>query len=167
MPGAMLQRGFWLYVWRVDSPKGEYLYVGRTGDNSSPFATPPHQRMGQHLGHNKNQNALRKYLERNGVKPEECDSFDLIAHGPLYAQMADMAAHVGPRDIVAALEKALADELSRVGYSVLNIVKCRRPLDAGLFETVREAFALHFPRLAAPKAGERDRPCSSRRTRSM
>ena len=27
LPGAMLQRGFWLYVWRVETPKGEFLYV--------------------------------------------------------------------------------------------------------------------------------------------
>ena len=30
LPGPMLQRGFWLYVWRVQTPKGERLYVGRT-----------------------------------------------------------------------------------------------------------------------------------------
>ena len=25
MPGAMLHRGFWLYVWRVETPAGELL----------------------------------------------------------------------------------------------------------------------------------------------
>jgi hypothetical protein len=147
MPGAMLERGFWLYVWRVDTHMGEYLYVGRTGDNSSPFATPPYQRMGQHLGHNKNQNALRKHLERTGIHPEQCRSFELVAHGPLYPDALDMAAHSGPRDVVAALEKALADELSRVGYRVLNKVNCRKPLNAELFGMVRGAFAVHFFRL--------------------
>ena len=45
LPGPMLQRGFWLYVWRVQTPKGERLYVGRTGDSSSPHATAPYTRV--------------------------------------------------------------------------------------------------------------------------
>ena len=49
LPAAMLERGFWLYVWKVETPAGEYLYVGRTGDNSTPYATPPYQRMGPFL----------------------------------------------------------------------------------------------------------------------
>lgn len=49
--GAFLRRGFWLYVWEVVAPDGaEYLYVGRTGDSSSPYAQSPFVRMGQHLG---------------------------------------------------------------------------------------------------------------------
>lgn len=53
--GAFLQRGFWLYVWRVIAPNStEVLYVGRTGDSSSPNAQSPFNRMGQHLGFQKN-----------------------------------------------------------------------------------------------------------------
>lgn len=147
LPGAMLERGFWLYVWRVEAPDGEYLYVGRTGDNSSPYATPPYQRMGQHLGHQKTQNALRKHLESKGIEPEQCHAFHLIAHGPLFPQAKDMAAHRAPRDVVAALEKALADTLSAVGYRVLNTVHCRKPLDEALFTRVREAFAKQLLKL--------------------
>lgn len=147
LPAAMLERGFWLYVWRVEARGGQYLYVGRTGDNSSPFAKPPYQRMGQHLGHQKNQNALRKYLERKGIKPERCHAFHLITHGPLYAQAQDMKAHKAPRDVVAALEKALADALKKSGYEVLNTVNCRKELDLTLWAAVRNAFAQHFPNL--------------------
>lgn len=147
LPAAMLESGFWLYVWRVKAPAGQYLYVGRTGDISSPNATPPYQRMGQHLGHQKNQNALRKYLESRGIAPERCHAFDLIAFGPLYAQAQDMAAHKVPRDIVAALEKALADALKESGYDVLNNVNCRKKLDQILWAVVRNAFAQHFPKL--------------------
>jgi hypothetical protein len=157
LPAAMLERGFWLYVWRVEAPAGEYLYVGRTGDTSTPYATPPYQRMGQHLGHQKNQNALRKYLESNGIEPERCHAFHLIAHGPLFPQAQDMASHLAPRDIVAALEKALAEALTAAGYDVMNTVYCRKPLDARLFAKVQAAFAAHFPSLAcrAPKTGGR------------
>src|SRR3989442_7195008 len=146
-PAAMLERGFWLYVWRVQAAVGEYLYVGRTGDNSSPYATPSYQRMGQHLGHQKTQNALRKHLEGRGIEPERCRAFDLIAHGPLFPQARDMQAHRPPRDIVAALEKALADALKAAGYEVMNAVHCRKPVDAALFAQVCVAFAAHFPAL--------------------
>jgi hypothetical protein len=147
IPAAMLERGFWLYVWRVVAPDGEFLYVGRTGDNSSPYATPPYQRMGQHLGHQKTQNALRKHLEERGIAPERCRTFHLIAHGPLFPQAKDMEAHKKPRDIVAALEKALADALEEAGYRVMNTVHCRKLLDAELFAGVRAAFSAHFPEL--------------------
>ncbi len=69
LPAAMLERGFWLYVWRVRVDQKQLLYVGRTGDNSSPFATAPYTRMGQHLGKQKNQNALRRHLEVKGIRP--------------------------------------------------------------------------------------------------
>lgn len=145
MPGAMLQRGFWLYVWRVDTPDGERLYVGRTGDSSSPNAAPPYARMGQHLGHVKASNALRAHLVRAGVEPESCRAFDLIAHGPLYAEQDDMDSHRVPRDIVAALEKQLACTLASAGYKVLNTVHCRQPLDKEIWSMVKAAFIEHFP----------------------
>ena len=147
LPGPMLERGFWLYVWKIDSPVGELLYVGRTGDNSSPHASPPFTRMGQHLSKNPNQNALRRHLESRGITPEECASFRLVAHGPLFPEAKDMEEHRGPRDVVAALEKALADTLRAVGYEVLNDVRSLMPLDETLFATVRSEFAVHFPKL--------------------
>ena len=128
MPGAMLERGFWLYVWRVETPKGEMLYVGRTGDSSSCKAAPPYARMGQHLGHVEASNTLRRYLKNKaGVKAEDCREYDLIAHGPLFREQADMEAHKGPRDIVAGLEKHLANTLKAAGYKVLNTVNSRKP----------------------------------------
>jgi hypothetical protein len=153
IPAAMLERGFWLYVWQVKAPEGEFLYVGRTGDNSSPYATPPYQRMGQHLGHQKTQNALRKHLEKKGISPERCTAFHLVAHGPLYPQAKDMEAHKAPRDVVAALEKELAEALMSAGYEVMNTVHCRKPLDAEMFCAVRAAFAAHFSKLRC-RAGQ-------------
>ena len=40
--GALLGRGFWLYVWRITDGSRSVLYVGRTGDSSSPHASYPH-----------------------------------------------------------------------------------------------------------------------------
>lgn len=144
----MIQRGFWLYVWRIASPDGELLYVGRTGDSSSSNAAAPFSRMGQHLGSNERQNMVRRHLERRGVAPEACTSFELIAHGPIFEEAQDWETHKERRDVVAALEKALADGLKLSGYEVLNEVKDRHDLDARLWFAVREAFAAHFPDLA-------------------
>ncbi len=94
LPGAMLERGLWLYVWRVETCDGfEVLYVGRTGDSSSHKAAPPYWRMGQHLGHSKGSNMLRQNLNRRDIDPESCRGFELIAHGTLFDQQIDMESH--------------------------------------------------------------------------
>lgn len=162
LPGRMLQRGFWLYVWQVKVP-GEaepWLYVGRTGDNSSPNASAPYTRMGQHLGHLENQNALRKHLTAKGLTLEEC-TFHLIAHGPIHPEVERpvdveerkrrhdelMALHRPLRDEVGAYERDLAAALRSAGYQVLNTVSWRRDGNPALWSDIRAAFARHFPKL--------------------
>lgn len=158
LPGAMVKRGFWLYVWRAETTVGDLLYVGRTGDNSSPNAVAPYTRMGQHLGFQSTQNALRKHLKGNDVEPENCAAFHLVAHGPIYlevtgdkstaaAREALMPAHKVPRDVVAAMECKLANDLTAAGYTVMNKVHCTASLDTDAYAPVRAAFAEHFPRL--------------------
>lgn len=153
----MLKRGFWLYVWRVQTPEGEKLYVGRTGDNSSPHATAPYTRMGQHLGFAKNQNSLRRLLLERGINPEACESFELIAHGPIFPEVEGhkelersvlMERHVPVRNIVGAMERELATALSQAGYDVMNKVSWKHPHDVALWQTVRDEFSTHFPKLA-------------------
>ena len=157
LPGPMLQRGFWLYVWRVNTPRGEMLYVGRTGDSSSPHATAPYTRMGQHLGFAKASNSLRRLLLENDVEPEACEAFDLVSFGPIFPEVSAEAGadrnermkhHKPIRDTLAGLEKQLCDALHASGYQVLNIVHSKKPVDAALWADVRDAFAGHFPKLA-------------------
>lgn len=161
----MLRRGFWLYVWRVARlGKDDLLYVGRTGDNSSPYASPPYIRMGQHLGSVQSQNALRTHLARRKVLLQGCEQFDLIAHGPIYPEVSKpagfkhgdkvataklMLLHQPIRDIVGAMEKQLAVELSTAGYDVMNVVKTRHKVQPADWLPVREAFAKDFPKLQA------------------
>jgi hypothetical protein len=146
--GKLLQRGFWLYVWEITTPQQELLYyVGRTGDNSSSNAQSPFNRMGQHLGFNDKSNVLRCRLQKRGIEPELC-SFRLFAHGPIIKEAAAFEEHRVQRDIVAAFEKALASALCAAGYNVINIVNCRRPLDASLFAEIRNAFTTEFPKLS-------------------
>lgn len=165
LPGPMLRRGFWLYVWRVQTPKGEKLYVGRTGDNSSPYASPAYVRMGQHLGDAKNTNALRKYLEDKEIDPQSC-SYEMIAHGPIYDEVHNgfdykdrktrailFEKHKPFRDDVAAMEKQLCDELREAGYTVLNPVNSNAPLNPKTWMPVRRAFAKEFPLLLRGSRG--------------
>jgi hypothetical protein len=166
LPGTMLRRGFWLYVWRVmTADDRELFYVGRTGDNSSPNASPPFTRMGQHLGFAKNQDALRRNLMARGICPEDCHAFHLVAHGPIHpevvkpdgyihadgsARAALMEKHVPIRNLVGAMEKRLAANLDAAGYEVLNSVKWKHVVADEDWLPVRDAFAKDFPRLENP-----------------
>ena len=151
--GCILRRGFWLYVWEIKTLQGPALYyIGRTGDSSSTNAQSPFNRMGQHLGFAKNSNMLRRHLNKYGIKPEGC-IFRLIALGPIEAESdaATRLEHDERRDVVAALEKALADALRTAGYGVMNTVQCRKPLDVQLFAEIRASFATCFPGLRKRK----------------
>ncbi|WP_377277314.1 hypothetical protein [Rhizobium sp. R86522] len=165
LPGGMTERGFWLYVWRVENPNGEeFLYVGRTGDNSSPYAASTYRRMGQHLGDADNTNALLKHLrEHDRARPiHEYETFEMISYGPIFPEVErhpDFAYRVEPhwtdarnrhdpfRDRMAALEKKLAQELKARKYNVMNTVNCDKPLLDEDWPPVKVAFAEHFPLL--------------------
>ncbi len=147
--GGLLERGFWLYVWEITtSEKTKLYYVGRTGDSSSSKAQSPFNRMGQHLGLNPLESMLRNHLNSRDVIAERCN-FRLIAYGPILNQAANREEHIASRDIIAGMEKALAVELNKSGYDVLNIVKCRKPLNVAFWPEVFSAFALHLPKLKA------------------
>lgn len=146
--GSLLQRGFWLYVWEIETEKGERrLYVGRTGDSSSPHAQSPFNRLSQHLGFNKHANALRRQLLQVGVEPETCRSFEMVAYGPIFPEAATMVDHHPVRNKMAAIERALRDALQLAGYKVLNTVHCRHEPDIAQWRAVLDAFATRFPKL--------------------
>ncbi len=145
--GDLLARGFWLYVWEVAPHVGTKLYyVGRTGDSSSINAQSPFNRMSQHLGFAKNSNMLRRHLEAHSVQPEHC-SFHLVAHGPILEEASTRESHRKRRDMIAALEKGLAEAMQDAGYDVMNRVKCRKSFDEDCFRRIRAAFSAKFPKL--------------------
>jgi hypothetical protein len=149
LDGAMLRRGFWLYVWEITTPSGDkLLYVGRTGDSSSPNAQSLFNRMGQNLGTLATSSMVRNNLESRGVDPVDCE-FRMVGHGPVFEEpvMKTMESHKPIRDQVAALEKKLAEDLKAAGYDVMNTVRSRAVLDEALHEQVRGAFANEFPGL--------------------
>lgn len=156
LPGKMLSRGIWLYVWRVETPQGEMPYIRRTGYSSSPHPTAPYTRMGKHLGFSKAANSLRRLLTENSITPEECDNYGLISHGPIYAEIGlkegqlrdkQMRLHKPVRAKMAGLEKKLRDALYDSGYWVLNVVYSKKACDENVWNDVLTAFSVHFPNL--------------------
>ncbi len=146
--GALLRRGFWLYVWRITTGDRTALYVGRTGDTSSPNASSPFKRIGQHLdgGPNAKGNVLARQLTRAGLAPENC-TFEMVAVGPLFPEQDDMERHRAVRDQAAALERALADHLRTAGHEVLGDHPRAAEYDDALF---REVIRIVDERLANP-----------------
>jgi len=91
IPAGILQRGFWLYVWRIGlRDGGELFYVGRTGDSSSLNAQSPFARISGHLGPNKRSHALRRNLCKHGIKLDACDELEFVTYGPLYDEAGEM-----------------------------------------------------------------------------
>jgi hypothetical protein len=148
--GGVLARGFWLYVWEIKTPDGRLMYyVGRTGDKASGVCQSPFDRFSKHLGANPNNNALQRHLKKHGLRQEDC-SFRFHTFGPLLAD--SKLGHGEQCDVVAALEKALADSMTASGYEVLNQVNCRMPLDGPLWKKALSQFTKAFPKLASPPA---------------
>ena len=153
--GALLARGFWLYIWEITTKDGSKIhYVGRTGDSSSLHAQSPFARISQHLGRNANANALRRNLENHELVAEECRAFRLFACGPLFPESHGQTEHTQSRDIVAALEKQLADSMRTAGYRMLNEVKCHRQFDLELWRSIVSVFTEPFPNLQSGAARE-------------
>ncbi len=153
--GALLSRGFWLYIWEITTKVGSKVhYVGRTGDSSSLNAQSPFARVSQHLGRNARSNALRRNLENRKLVAEECREFRLFACGPIFPETRNKLKHEQWRDILAGLEKALADAMQAAGYDMLNEVKCRKTVDSELWGTVVAVLQQQFPRLSEHAFGD-------------
>lgn len=122
IPGSLIERGFWLYVWKIVR-KGESTlwYVGRTGDSSSGKAQSPLNRVGQHLNQSEGSrsNALTKQLSKEGISAKECD-FEYHAIGPIYANTDDQDEFRVRRDKIATLERWTADWFLARGFRVLG-----------------------------------------------
>ena len=119
--GEVLQRGFWLYVWQIVYGKKTYIYVGRTGDSSSPNASSPFNRIGQHLDFRENAkgNSLARRLKEAGVDPKK-SKFRMLALGPLFKEQKSFEAHKPYRDQMATFEYETAAHLRKMKFNVLG-----------------------------------------------
>lgn len=83
--GAMLRRGFWLYVWEITSEDGlTVYYLGTTAGKYSRVAKSAHTTAAFQLGRGTNNDALRRHLERVGVGAET-SHFRFHAYGPRFS----------------------------------------------------------------------------------
>jgi hypothetical protein len=135
--GAVLERGFWLYVWRVSCGPHLFLYVGRTGDSSSKFAASPFARIGQHLDirPKASANMLLRHIRKRGLDPQRCN-FKFISIGPVFSEQKTLQAHRHHRDRIAPMEAALAEYLRTKGHDVCGSHSSKHPLDRNLFGQV-------------------------------
>lgn len=143
--GAILERGFWLYAWRISNGTRKFFYVGRTGDSSSRFAASPFSRLGQHLDirANAKANTLLKHVRAQKLDPLKCE-FELVAFGPLFPEQATMELHRKYRDQIALLETSLAQLLRSRGLHVVGVHGASGSPDPALQAEVERAFVAEF-----------------------
>lgn len=136
-----MQRGFWLYVWKIIHNDRRYFYIGRTGDTSSSNASSPFRRMGMHfdLKSNATANCVVKHLKNRKIDPVLC-SYDLLAYGPIFPERKNMEDHKIYRDKVAALEAELACHIKSLGYEVLGQHPRKKAFDENLFSEIWSQF---------------------------
>lgn len=140
--GALLKRGFWLYVWKITYGKNVCFYVGRTGDASSPNASSPFRRMGMHfdLKPHATANCIIKQLKRKGIDPAIC-LYSLLAYGPIFPEQKNMNKHKIYRDKIAALEAELAHNIkTELRREVIGKHPRRRAVNNGQFVKIWSKF---------------------------
>lgn len=135
--GRILERGFWLYVWRIAETTRTVWYVGRTGDSSSANAASPFGRLSQHLDLRPSATAsmLANNLRIAGIQPVDCE-YKLLAVGPLFPEQDTFDDHKPYRDIVGLLEAELAFNMSQQNLAIIGSHPKRGNYDRVLFDEV-------------------------------
>jgi hypothetical protein len=142
--------GYYVYTWENTKPDDDkLLYVGRTGDSSSPNPPSLFTRLGRNLGTIPTSSMVGNNLAKRGIDPDQCQ-YRIVGYGPIFEEPAvkNMEDHKPLRDKTGAAEKQLALDLTAAGYDVINEVRCNAPLDKEVYAPVRAAFAAEFPALA-------------------
>ena len=143
--GAILERGFWLYAWRITNAKRIIYYVGRTGDSSSKYAASPFSRLGQHLDvrPSASANMLLRQVRKLGIDPLIC-TYELVAFGPIFPEQENLELHRHYRDRIAPLEAALANMLKERGLEVVGKHGSKGIAEPGLLKQIKKAFDAEF-----------------------
>jgi hypothetical protein len=136
--GEILQRGFWLYVWEILYGEDRYVYVGRTGDSSSPNASSPFSRIGHHLDFRDNAkgNSLAKRLKEAGVDPRK-SRFRMLALRPFFPEQGSFEAHKPHRDQMATFEYETAAYLRQMSFNVLGAHQKGTPIPANIIDEIK------------------------------
>jgi len=150
-PGAILERGFWLYAWRIRHGERQFFYVGRTGDSSSQYAASPFSRLVRHLDLRADAkgNSLLRHIRAQKLDPLKC-TFELLAFGPLFPEQSTLALHRKFRDQIAPLETSLARMLRSRGLHVVGTHGAPGSPDPALQAEVKRVFDAEFNELTKP-----------------
>jgi hypothetical protein len=140
--GQILERGFWLYIWKINHIEEIFFYIGRTGDSSSPYASSPFNRIGSHLDFRENAkgNTLAKRLKEKGVEAKN-SKFSMMAIGPIFPEQRDFEAHKFYRDKVATYEYEIANYLKIEGKKVLGTHHRGTHVDESILKEFKERVA--------------------------
>ena len=148
--GDVLRPGFWIYVWRVRSLRGELICVGNTGDPEAVTTLAPFHLMGSDLAtHPLMPGALYRCLLNRGIAPTACE-YEFIAHGPIYPEDGNEAGGEGAhrchgQQVIAAAE-TLVIALRAGYYDVESFVQDSDDIPGlELWERIYHAFVPHFP----------------------
>lgn len=144
--GSLLQRGFWIYIWLIQTNASKRLiYVGRTGDTSSPNAQSPFRRVGQHVDPNPNSksNALARNLRNLKIDPKSC-KFSFTAIGPIFKECESMEAHIPVRNQMAALERSTADWFHGKGFEVIGTHPKLREVNTEIWNKIKYELMQRF-----------------------
>jgi hypothetical protein len=143
--GTLLDRGYWLYIWRVTCGSQLFIYVGRTGDSSSNNAGSPFTRIGNHLDSRPTArgNSLWRLLIKEKVDPHKC-KFEMTAIGPIFNEEKDTIGHRQRRDQMAGLERDVARHLKARGLAVLGIHHSRKHSEPALVNSVISIINKYF-----------------------
>jgi hypothetical protein len=147
--GSILKRGFWIYIWTIHTQReGFLIYVGRTGDTSSPNAQSAFNRVSQHVDPNPNSrsNTLARNLRGLGISPESC-KFKFTAIGPIENECDTMEAHIPIRNRIAALERRTADWFRNRGYKVLGNHPRPGDIDPDVWQKIESELTIRFAKL--------------------
>ncbi len=92
--GRLLERGYWLYVWKIETPEGVLVHVGHTGDSVNAGAGTVVARLGAVLDTREQArgNSLARLVAGRGLEPLAC-TYRLLALGPFQPESESMHEH--------------------------------------------------------------------------
>jgi hypothetical protein len=144
LPPQLLERGFWIYVCKID--RGIFppcFYVGMTGDRSSFVAQSPFNRIAAHLEERlkSKSNHIRQHLRGREIEINSANAIDVAAYGPIGIVPSQKDVYQVARGKVEAVEKALWLRMKECGLDLLNkSPTCRSVAEPTLVDDVLRAF---------------------------
>ena len=136
--GAILRRGYWIYVVQVRCGRRQFYYVGRTGDSSSANAASLFTRLSNHLNLSPKAkaNALARKLRDRRLDASKA-RYRVWGLRMDWPEPKSFRSHIPGRNKAAAIEREVAEWLRAKGYSVVGQHDSRTTPDRNLLRRVK------------------------------